>query len=165
MLQIRHDLQSSRSTCGWLAGLCQPAYGRAASPLTRVPVRRATGASPARTQMAVSGHLRHPVHTGACLRGWSHFRVGLPGCRPCQRPVRWIHPLDLSVGLSVDRRQPAECLSHTLSPPPGGARQERGILYPLPPPGASKSAPRDGINPPLWEVLEMQGFGTSKQLK
>ena len=30
------------------------------------------------------------------------------------------HPLDLSVGLSVDRRQPAECLSHTLSPPSGG---------------------------------------------
>ena len=59
MSQMRHDLQSSRSTCSWLAGLCQPAYGRAASPHTRVPVCRATGASPARTQMAVSGHLRH----------------------------------------------------------------------------------------------------------
>ena len=34
--------------------------------------------------------------------------------------IRWIYPLDLSVGLSVDRRQPAECLSHTLSPPSGG---------------------------------------------
>ena len=57
---------------------------------------------------------------GLAFVAGAHFRVGLPGCRPCQRPVRWIHPLDLSVGLSVDRRQPAECLSHTLSPPSGG---------------------------------------------
>ena len=52
------------------------------------------------------------VHTRARPRGWSPSSCGPPRVCPRQRPVRWIYPL----GLSVDLRRPAECLSHSLSP-------------------------------------------------
>ena len=88
---------------------------------------------------------------GLAFVAGARLRVGLPGFARVNALsvgyVRWIYPLDLS----VDLRRPAECLSHSLSPPlvevawtevPSPTRHHPSPL----PPSGSPSPPPAGLH-------------------